>query len=90
MRDWPLNRTGLPLATEDGYGSVITERGEKMVLVKGKEAIEEREANGTEMMAKDETVMDAVATDGGYHPRNIAMERNLAMTKLVFCIGNSR
>jgi len=100
MRDYPLTRTGLRQAMEDGYASVITERGDRVVLVQGQEAIEEWEANGTDIsisfpvglpqsafnltVAKDETgdfVIDAVATDGGYHPRNIAVERTWAMTK---------
>ena len=36
-------------------------------------------------VAKDATgdfVIDAVATDGGWHPRNIAVERTWAMTRL--------
>ena len=101
MRDYPLTRTGLRQAMKDGYASVITERDGRVVLVRGEEAIEEWEANGTDIsisfpvglpqtafdltVAKDETgdfVIDAVATDGGYHPRNIVVERTWAMTKL--------
>ena len=101
MRNYPLTRTGLRQAMEDGYASVITERGGRVVLVQGEEAIEEWESNGTDIsisfpvglpqsafnltVAKDETgdfIIDAVATDGGWHPRNIAVERTWAMAKL--------
>ena len=33
MRDYPLTRTGLRQAMEDGYASVITERGDRVVLL---------------------------------------------------------
>ena len=101
MRNYPLTRTGLRQAMEDGYASVITERGDRVVLVQGEEAIHEWGASGTDIsisfpvglpqsafnltVAKDATgdfVIDAVATDGGWHPRNIAVERTWAMTRL--------
>lgn len=101
MRDYPLTRTGLRQAFEDGYASAITERDGRVVLVQGEEAIAEWEANGTDIsisfpvglpqaafnltVAKDDSgefVVDAVATDGGYFPRNIAVFRTWAMTAL--------
>jgi len=101
MRGYPLTRTGLRQAFEDGYASVVTERGSRVVMVDGDEAIAEWEANRTEVtisfpvglaqssfnltVAKDETgrfVVDAVATDGGYLPRNIAVSRTWAMVAL--------
>ncbi len=101
MRDYPPTRTGLRQAMEDGYASVVTERGGRAVLVGTDEAVSEWEASGTQIsvsfpvgltdiafnlsVAKDESgefVVDAVATDGGYFPRNIAVPRTWAIVAL--------
>jgi hypothetical protein len=101
MRDYPPTRTGLRQAMEEGYASVVTERGGRAVLVGTDEAIAEWEASGTQIsvsfpvgltdiafnlsVAKDDSgefVIDAVATDGGYFPRNIAVPRTWAMVAL--------
>ena len=101
MRGYPLTRTGLRQAMEDGYASVVAERGGQVDLIQGDDAVNLWEANGTDVsisfpvglpqsafnltVAKDETgefVVDAVATDGGYFPRNIAVERTWALVKL--------
>ena len=101
MRDYQPTRTGLRLAMEEGYASVVTERGGRAVLVERDEAVAEWEASGTQIsvsfpvgltdiafnlsVAKDDSgefVVDAVATDGGYFPRNIAVPRTWAMVAL--------
>ena len=101
MRGYPLTRTGLRRAMEEGYASVVAERGGRAVLLEGDEAVAEWEASGTNAavsfpvgltdiafnlsVAKDQSggfVVDAVATDGGYFPRNIAVPRTWAMVAL--------
>jgi hypothetical protein len=101
MRDYPPTRTGLRQAMEEGYASVVTERGGRAVLVERDEAVAEWEASGTQIavsfpvgltdiafnlsVAKEDSgefVIDAVATDGGYFPRNIAVTRTWAMVAL--------
>ena len=101
MRGYPLTRTGLRQAMEEGYASVVAERGGRAVLLGGGDAIAEWEASGTNAavsfpvgltdiafnlsVAKDTSgdfVVDAVATDGGYFPRNIAVPRTWAMVAL--------
>ena len=101
MRDYPLTRTGLRQAMEDGYASVVADRDGRVGLISGDEAVAEWEAARTEVtvsfpvgvpqaafnltVAKDETgefIIDAVSTDGGFHPRNISVQRTWAMTRL--------
>ena len=101
MRDYPLTRTGLRQAMEEGYASVLTVRDGKTALVSGDEAISEWESARTEVtvsfpvgvpqaafnlaVAKDESgefIINAIATDGGYLPRNISVQRTWAMTQL--------
>ena len=100
MADYPLTRTGLGQAIEDGYASVITERGGRVVMIDGAEGVHLWEDAHTNIgvsfpvnradsaflltAAKDDTgdfVVDAVSTDGGYFPRNIAVEKTLAMVR---------
>jgi len=49
MRDYPLTRTGLRQAMEDGYASVVAERDGRMVLISGDAAVIEWEAARTEV-----------------------------------------
>ncbi len=101
MGNYPLTRTGMRQALEDGYASVIIERGGRVMLVQGGEAVDLWEASGTNIgvsfpvnlpqtgflltVAKDDDgdfVVDAVSTDGGYLPRNIAVPKTWAMVKM--------
>ncbi|MCH7713873.1 MAG: amidohydrolase family protein [Chloroflexi bacterium] len=49
MRDYPLTRTGLRQAMEDGYASVVAERDGRVTLISGDEAVAEWEAARTEV-----------------------------------------
>ena len=49
MRDYPLTRTGLQQAMEDGYASVVAERDGRMTLISGDDAVREWEAARTEV-----------------------------------------
>jgi hypothetical protein len=101
MGGYPITRTGLRQAFEDGYASAVAERGGRAVLLQGDEAVAQWEAGGTDIsisfpvglpqsafnltVAKDDSgqfVVDAVATDGGYFPRNIAVSRTWAIAAM--------
>ncbi len=49
MRDYPLTRTGLRQAMEDGYASVVAERDGRMALISGDDAVIEWETARTEV-----------------------------------------
>lgn len=100
MGDYPITRTGMRQAIEDGYASVITERSGRIVMIDGIEGASIWEDAHTNIgvsfpvnraesaflltSAKDDDgdfVVDAVSTDGGYFPRNFAVEKTLAMVR---------
>ena len=70
MRDYPLTRTGLRQAMEDGYASVVSERDGRATLVSGDEAVAEWEAARTQVTVSfpvgvPQTAFDlTVAKDG--------------------------
>ena len=49
MKNYPLTRTGLREAMQDGYASVVTERDGRAALISGDEAVAEWEATRTEV-----------------------------------------
>mgnify|MGYP000548423151 CR=1 FL=1 len=95
-----LDAEGVRRAILDGYASAITQKGGRIVLVKGEEALKLWESQKTNAslsfpvnlalsaflltVAKDEEgrfIVDAVSTDGGMFPRNIAIERTMALVR---------
>ena len=97
-RKYSPDDNGLRKALFDGYGSAIIERGGRMILVSGPEAVEIWESNSTNqalsfpvnspianyklVTAKyplGDFVIDAISTDGGALPRNVAIERTMAL-----------
>lgn len=97
-RGYPTNEQGLRQSLMDGYGSALVERGGRIVLVTGEEAVkvwEDAKTNAslsypvnppdsaftlaTEKYEDGEFRVDAVSTDGGALPRNVAIERTMAL-----------
>ena len=97
-RKYSPDDNGLRKALFDGYGSAVIERGGRMILVSGPEAVEIWESNSTNqalsfpvnspianyklVTAKyplGDFVIDAISTDGGALPRNVAIERTMAL-----------
>jgi len=100
MGGYPTTAEGVRRAILDGYASAITQKGGRIVLVKGEEALKLWESQKTNAslsfpvnlalsaflltVAKDEEgrfIVDAVSTDGGMFPRNIAIERTMALVR---------
>jgi hypothetical protein len=97
-RGYPTTEAGMRQALLDGYGSALVERGGRIVLVTGEEAVRIWEAQSTnaslsfpvnpatsaftlttEKYADGEFRIDAVSTDGGSLPRNVAIERTMML-----------
>jgi len=97
-RGYPTTEEGLRQSLLDGYGSALVERGGRVVLVTGQEAVkawEDAKTNAslsypvnpaesafmlaTEKYDDGEFRVDAVSTDGGALPRNVAIERTMAL-----------
>lgn len=100
MKDYPPTTDGLRQAIADGYGHVRVQRGGRMVLITGGEAVEIWEERDTEVSMSfpvnspqatficatacgpdDEFIVDAISTDGGAIPRNVAVERGMALVR---------
>ncbi|MEX0761318.1 MAG: amidohydrolase family protein [Dehalococcoidia bacterium] len=100
LHGYPATADGIRQAIRDGYASVIRQKQDEIVYVKGEEALalfEELDTRcplsfpvnlpGSAYMlttARDgdgDFVVDAVSTDGGSHPRNIAIESTVALVK---------
>ncbi|MDA1279725.1 MAG: amidohydrolase family protein [Chloroflexi bacterium] len=97
-RGYPTTDKGVRAAVLDGYGSALVERGGRVMLVTGQEAVDIWEAASTDASLSfpvnpptsafslatakygDGTFrVDAVSTDGGSLPRNVAIERTMAL-----------
>ncbi|MSQ34252.1 MAG: amidohydrolase [Dehalococcoidia bacterium] len=97
-RGYPTTDKGMRQALIDGYGSALVERGGRIVLVTGEEAVRVWQAAktdaslsfpvnpapsaftlATEKYADGEFRVDAISTDGGSLPRNVAIERTMAL-----------
>ena len=97
-RGYPTTDAGMRQALLDGYGSALVERGGRIVLVTGEEAVrvwEEQSTDAslsfpvnpatsaftltTEKYDDGEFKIDAISTDGGSLPRNVAIERTMAL-----------
>ncbi|MCH7982560.1 MAG: amidohydrolase family protein [Chloroflexi bacterium] len=97
-RGYPTTDEGIRAALLDGYGSALVERGGRVVLVTGQEAVDVWEAASTDASLSfpvnpptsaftlatakydDGTFrVDAISTDGGSLPRNVAIERTMAL-----------
>ncbi len=95
---YPTTDKGVRAALLDGYGSALIERGGRVELVTGQEAVDIWEAASTDASLSfpvnpptsafslatakydDGTFrVDAVSTDGGSLPRNVAIERTMAL-----------
>ena len=97
-RGYPTTDKGVRAALLDGYGSALVERGGRVVLVTGQEAVDAWEAASTDASLSfpvnpptsaftlatakyDDGAfrVDAISTDGGSLPRNVAIERTMAL-----------
>jgi hypothetical protein len=97
-RGYPTTDEGVKAALLDGYGSALVERGGRVIMVTGQEAIDIWEAASTDASLSfpvnpptsaftlatakydDGTFrVDAISTDGGSLPRNVAIERSMAL-----------
>lgn len=97
-RGYETTDAGMRQALLDGYGSALVERGGRIVLVTGEEAVriwEEQSTDAslsfpvnpatsafsltTEKYDDGEFKIDAISTDGGSLPRNVAIERTMAL-----------
>jgi hypothetical protein len=97
-RGYPTTDKGVRAALLDGYGSALVERGGRVVLVTGQEAVDIWEAASTDASLSfpvnpptsaftlatakyDDGAfrVDAISTDGGSLPRNVAIERSMAL-----------
>lgn len=98
MRGYAPTREGMGQAILDGYASVIGQKGDHVVYLKGSEALALYERENTQVgvsfpvnlpasafrltTAKDaagDFIVDAVSTDGGCHPRNVAIQSSMAL-----------
>ncbi len=99
-RGYPTTNAGMRQALLDGYGGALTERGGRIVIVTGEEAVRIWEEKSTDASLSfpvnpatsaftlttakyddGEFKIDAVSTDGGSLPRNVAIERTMALVK---------
>ena len=97
-RGYPTTDEGIRASLMDGYGSALIERGGRVIMVTGKEAVEIWESASTDASLsypvnpptsafslataryEDGTFrIDAISTDGGSLPRNVAIERTMAL-----------
>ena len=97
-RGYPTTDEGIKAALMDGYGSALIERGGRVIMVTGKEAVNIWEGASTDASLSfpvnpptsafslatarydDGTFrVDAISTDGGSLPRNVAIERSMAL-----------
>ncbi len=97
-RDYPTTDAGMRAALLDGYGSALIERGGRVIMVTGQEAVDVWEAASTDAALSfpvnpptsaftlatakydDGTFrVDAISTDGGSLPRNVSIERTMAL-----------
>ncbi|MBI4234561.1 MAG: amidohydrolase family protein, partial [Chloroflexi bacterium] len=98
---YPVSRDGMRQAILEGFCAVVAERGGRMVLARGEEALQLWEENKTNTgvsfpvnlsvtnylvnTARDgegRFIVDAISTDGGAFPRNVAVERGMALVRL--------
>ena len=97
-RGYPTTDVGMRQALLDGYGGALVERGGRIVIVTGEEAVRAWEDQSTdaslsfpvnpatsaftlttEKYDDGEFRIDAISTDGGSLPRNVAIERTMAL-----------
>ncbi len=97
-RGYATTDAGMRQALLDGYGGALTERGGRIVIVTGEEAVRIWEDKSTDASLSfpvnpatsafnlttakyddGEFKIDAVSTDGGSLPRNVAIERTMAL-----------
>ena len=97
-RGYPTTDEGIKAALLDGYGSALIERGGRVIMVTGQEAVDIWESASTDASLSfpvnpptsafslatakydDGTFrVDAISTDGGSLPRNVAIERSMAL-----------
>jgi hypothetical protein len=97
-RGYPTTDEGVKAALLDGYGSALIERGGRVIMVTGQEAVDIWESASTDASLSfpvnpptsafslatarydDGTFkIDAISTDGGSLPRNVAIERSMAL-----------
>jgi hypothetical protein len=97
-RGYPTTDAGMRQALLDGYGSALVERGGRIVLVTGEEAVrawEEQSTNASLSFPVNPATsaftlttgkyddgqfrIDAISTDGGSLPRNVAIERTMSL-----------
>ncbi len=97
-RGYATTDAGMRQALLDGYGGALTERGGRIVIVTGEEAVRIWEEKSTDASLSfpvnpatsafslttakyddGEFRVDAVSTDGGSLPRNVAIERTMAL-----------
>lgn len=97
-RGYPTTDEGVKAALLDGYGSALIERGGRVIMVTGQEAVDIWESASTDASLSfpvnpptsafslatarydDGTFkVDSISTDGGSLPRNVAIERSMAL-----------
>lgn len=97
-RGYPTTDVGLRQALLDGYGGALVERGGRVIVVSGEEAVKAWEDQSTdaslsfpvnpatsaftlttEKYDDGEFRVDAISTDGGSLPRNVAIERTMSL-----------
>ena len=97
-RGYQTTDAGLRQALLDGYGGAVVERGGRIAIVTGEEAVRAWEDQSTDASLSfpvnpatsafslttakyddGEFRVDAVSTDGGSLPRNVAIERTMAL-----------
>ncbi|MDA0232108.1 MAG: amidohydrolase family protein [Chloroflexi bacterium] len=97
-RGYPTTDAGMRQALLDGYGGALVERGGRVIIVTGEEAVRAWEDQSTDASLSfpvnpatsaftlatakyddGEFRVDAVSTDGGSLPRNVAIERTMAL-----------
>jgi hypothetical protein len=97
-RGYPTTDEGVKAALLDGYGSALVERGGRVIMITGQEAVDVWESASTDASlsfpvnpptsafslatAKYDDGsfrVDSISTDGGSLPRNVAIERSMAL-----------
>ena len=97
-RGYPTTDAGMRQALLDGYGGALVERGGRVVIVTGEEAVAVWQDQSTDASLSfpvnpatsafalttakyddGEFKVDAISTDGGSLPRNVAIERTMAL-----------
>lgn len=100
LRDYAPTREGMRQAILDGYAAVVGQKGNEVMYLKGKEALNLYEQSNTNVgmsfpvnlpssafelcTSKNESgefIVDAVSTDGGSHPRNVAIQSTMALVQ---------